>query len=207
MLERILEPGVSLALWNRPQQAPIAAWLDALPLARHPTARLQLRAADAAAVLHAACKASRTPAGPERDALVADIDMLVTRFALITGSPRVDLALQVRGCDTDEDWHIECAGRHLLCSYSGLGMEWVASRHAGVALRAPKGFAGPFERMPLQAVALLLGRSVDAGGCERGLVHRSPQLGNAWSHRFVLRLGELRQERAHLHDDFRCRQQ
>ncbi len=191
VLERILEPGIDLALWRREPHAPIAAWLDALPLARHPTAQLELRAADVAAALHAACKKSRTPGGPERDALIADIDMLATRFALITGSPRMILTLQVRGRDIDENWHLDHAGLHLLCSYNGLGTEWVASPHAGTALRVPKGFAGPFERMPLQAVALLQGRGVDAQGCDRGLVYRSPQLSNVGSLCFVLRLDEL----------------
>lgn len=192
VLERILEPGIDLALWRRESQAPIAAWLDALPPARHPTAQLQLRAADVAAALQAACKTSRTPRGPGRDALLADIDMLATRFALITGSPRMTLTLQVRGCDIDENWHLDHAGLHLLCSYSGLGTEWVASPHADTALRMPKCFTGPFERMPLQAVALLQGRGVDGQGGDRGLVHRSPQLRYLGSHRYVLRLDELR---------------
>jgi hypothetical protein len=46
--------------------------------------------------------------------------------------------------------------------------------------------------MPLQAVALLQGRGVDAQGGDRGLVHRSPQLRYLGSHRYVLRLDELR---------------
>ncbi len=192
VLERILEPGIDLALWNREPNAPLCAWLDALPLARLPTAQVQLRAAEVAAALKAACKTARTPVGAALDDLVADIDMLATRFALITGGPRMTLTLQVRGRDIDDGWHCDDAGLHLLCTYSGLGAEWVAPPYDEAALRAPRGFAGPFERMQLQAVALLQGCKVDGQGCDRGLVHRLPQLKNAGSRRLVLRLGELR---------------
>ncbi|MCR6478177.1 DUF1826 domain-containing protein [Variovorax sp. ZS18.2.2] len=192
VLERILEPGVDLALWERDPCASMSAWLEALPSARLPTGQLQLRAADVASGLNAACKTSRTPSGPERDGLMADIDMLATRFALITGHPRMTLTLQARGRDVDENWHFDDAGLHLLCTYSGLGAEWVASRHADAALRAPKGFAGPFRRMPLHTVALFRGRGTDEQDCGRGLAHRSPALSSARSRRFVLRLDELR---------------
>lgn len=186
VLARALEPRIELALWRREPDAPLAQWLDDLPASALPTLRLRLRAIEVPLALQLACEAAHTPAGPQREAWVADVAHLALRFAQITACELLRLRLDRVDGDACRRWHRDCVSLRLLCTYRGPGTEWVAPQYAEDALARPDHYDGPTKRMPTQAVALYKGCGFSGQRHDGGLVHRSPRIAGQGLQRLVL---------------------
>ncbi|MBA2721909.1 MAG: DUF1826 domain-containing protein [Methylibium sp.] len=186
VLERVSDPAIELALWQRQLPADLAAWLEALPAALLPVARFDVTPAGAGAALRAACDASGTPRGGQRDALIEDICALVARFARIAGSASVRLRLQAVGDDACRRWHRDCVPLRLLSTYRGPATQWLEPARGALALARPdEDVDAPFFMSP-HAVGLFKGCGFIEHTHESGIVHRSPRIAGTGVTRLVL---------------------
>jgi len=120
--------------------------------------------------------------------LRTDIEALVRRFCDIVGSPRCCVRLAAVRDVMCRRFHTDYISLRLLCTYAGLGTQWIADddvdrAHLGhraidadeeslTALRP----AAVVRRVPKGAVVLLKGDAWP-GNAGRGAIHRSPDPG------------------------------
>lgn len=185
MLQTISQPGVELAIWQRPEWA-YNAWLNALPVDALPTCRLTLQPDEAARTLHAVCDASGTPGHPGRDAWVADVAELIARFATLAGRAAVALRLDVLQHDGCRRWHRDCVPLRLLCTYRGPGTQWVPPDQAPAVMAQPDDDTPQTLSMTTGDVAVFKGCGWPGQPHDDGIVHRSPRIRGSGLTRLVL---------------------
>jgi hypothetical protein len=170
-LARIRDPGVTLALWQRPPRR--AVRIEAARLLAHApfSVSAEARAGCVASVLAASLPAA-TPA------LVADLGALAAAFAAVAGVTRVHARLEAltdEGCPL---FHADHVGLRLLCTYAGRGTEWVpghAVNRAGLGSgdnRRIVARRADVRRLSSFWVGLFKGEAFP-GNAGRGIVHRS----------------------------------
>ncbi len=186
VLHRIGEAAVELALWQRHLPAGLADWLNDLPAAQLPVVRLELHVIEAVLALHAVCEACGTPAGAQRDAFIADVNDLVSRFSRLTGSARLRLRLEATQDNACSRFHRDCVPLRLLTTYRGPGTEWVAPAQSAQALAQPDDYAGPTQRLAAHDVALFKGCGFPRHRHDGGVVHRSPRIAGSGVTRLLL---------------------
>ncbi|KAF0102742.1 MAG: hypothetical protein FD144_2472 [Rhodospirillaceae bacterium] len=191
VLHRIAEGDVALAIWHRPQAAGLAAWLDSLPAERLPEGHFIGPAACVPARLASLCDLVDLADSPERRALIDDIAGLARCFAARTGSPDVDLRLEVIAHDACWRFHRDHVGYRLNATYRGPGTQWLPLDHAARALKTQRRYRGPLNEFPRFAAGLFKG--VVRAGTE-AIVHRSPPVAASGQTRLFLCLNEV-------HDD------
>lgn len=197
VLHDILQPAVSLSLWQRSPDLDLAAWLSQ---------RLQAGCAldcygsgDAidvpALVDQALCAAGsipRTPDAEPRQRFIADVRELVALFCALRPEGKQHV-LHVKLSMVDKAdcpvLHTDWVTLRMICTYVGAGTEYAAAHavtraalcrplgsHAetnAAILRDPQGL----RRMPPFAVGVMKGNGYP-GHAGRGLVHRSPPTGS-----------------------------
>ena len=120
-----------------------------------------------------------------RDAFLADLDCLSELYFDLFGCPQVGLRLEVLNAAMCPKFHVDKTGIRLLCTYQGLGTQWLDDQYAdrtklGMAsgklddgqsglILNPKGV----HEVPVFGIALLKG-SLWQGNHMRGIIHRSP---------------------------------
>lgn len=174
----IFEPEVQLAIWQRPADPAIAAYLD--------TNRHQLGSGMRTRLaLGEQPDLSDLPAGAGRDALARDMARLAELLGDLLDCPQIALRLEVITGAMCPRLHVDRVGIRLLCTYRGPGTEWIADAGAdrrklgsgsGGLPDTHSGLFGPdtrVETIPAFAVALLKG-SLWQGNGARGVIHRSP---------------------------------
>ncbi len=186
VLACIHDQEVELALWHRRLPWGLVRWLEELPAAHLPGARLSLDVASAAPALDAAFDASGTPPCVWRDVLRDDIVQIATRLARVIGGERVQLRLEAVTDNACRRLHRDCVPLRLLTTYHGPGTEWVVPEFADFALASPDGYDGPMERLSAGSVALFKGCGFPGQLHERGIVHRSPPIAGSGITRLVL---------------------
>lgn len=177
-LTRIFEPEIQLAQWRRPVDPLIADWLAA-------------HASDLGCGIRQTLvpgqmpDLGRLPAGPGRDALVADIALLADILAELLDVPTIGYRLEVVDKAMCPRLHVDRVGIRLLCTYRGPVTEWVDDafvdrRFLGAASGGqPDEVSGllrsghRIDSIPPFAVALLKG-SLWQGNDGKGIIHRSP---------------------------------
>lgn len=180
-LTRIFDPEIQISQWRRPADPRIAGWLDANLGALGGGFRQTLAPGEAPDMGH-------LPAGPGRDALADDLRLLAEMLGELLDAPAVGLRLEVVRGAMCPRLHVDRVGIRMLCTYRGPGTEWVDDaavdrRFLGAAAGGKpdevSGLLRPdhrIERVPPFAVALLKG-SLWQGNGGRGIVHRSPGVG------------------------------
>jgi len=186
VLAHIGKDAVELTLWQRALPHDLTQWLDELPTSALPATRLELRVVEVVLALHAACDARGTPRGPMRDALVADIAELATRFAHITGTDRIRLRLEAVADDACSRFHRDCVPLRLLTTYRGLGTDWVKPEFSDQALARPDDYPGPLKHLAPHDVALFKGCGFPGRMHDHGIVHRSPPIAGSAVSRLLL---------------------
>ena len=197
VLQDVLQPAVSLSLWQRLPDLDLAAWLSQ---------RLQSRSAvecygtaDAidvpALVDRALCSPGSIPGSHDaepRERFIADVQQLVRLFCALRPEGKQHV-LHVKLSMVDKAdcpvLHTDWVTLRLICTYLGAGTEYAAAHavtrsalcrplgsHAetnAAILRDPQGL----RRMPPFAVGVMKGNGYP-GHAGRGLVHRSPPTGS-----------------------------
>ncbi|WP_338661938.1 DUF1826 domain-containing protein [Pararoseomonas sp. SCSIO 73927] len=160
VLFRVLSPGMRLAIWQRRPPRHWAGRVTPL-LAAGPFRAVAEDEPEVAVDRVLAALPVPPPA-----LMVQDMRMLAGLFAVITVCPRVRIRLEgVEGIPCPR-WHADAVPLRLLCTYRGIGTEWLAG--AGVG-GVPNGIAAP-------SVAVLKGRGFP-GEPDGGCLHRSPPRG------------------------------
>lgn len=182
VLRRWRQPDCLLSLWERDWTADLARRLDALAYDELPQARFTTTAADAEVKIEAALCDSALRDDVVIGALAADIEALISRFAVASGAARVDVRLEAVRNDACRYFHVDNIAARLTTTYIGRGTIWVDDASAADAIRLQDAFVGPTFEMPRFAVGLYAG-SKSRG---HGLVHRSPRLSGAGQFRLFL---------------------
>ena len=179
VLSAVRTEGVDAAVWRRPVDLALAAWLDLLPPRRLPAARVAVAAPEAGRAVSAACDASGlSPQAAAR--LAADVADLAALFASLTAAPRLNLRLDVVTDDACRRFHLDNVTLRLLCTYRGTGTEY--------GLPGPGGAdPDPVRRVPRMAAAVFRGAAGAAAARPR-LVHRSPPIEGTGETRLLLAL-------------------
>ncbi len=186
VLDDIARPGVELAAWQRGADPAWAGWLAALPADALPVGRLEVAPDDTVRSLHAQFDAEGIPAGMPRDAWVADIASLVTRFAALAQTRTVRLRLDAITGDACRRWHRDCVALRLICTYRGPGTQWVPPGLGAAVLARPDDDAPEAMAFNTGDVALFKGCGWDGQAHDGGIVHRSPRIAGRGLTRLVL---------------------
>lgn len=181
VLARVADPAVGLALWRRADMAggALETWLDALPADRLPQGRFLVRPWEVAAAL-ATVLPDTPPPG-----FATDVADLCRRFVTIAGGDWVDVRLEVVAHDACWKFHRDHVRLRLITTYRGPGTQVVAPVDGPRALASQRRYQGPLYQLPRHAVALFKGCG-ETGGCEDGVVHRSPPVAGTGQVRLVL---------------------
>lgn len=172
-LRAILDPGITLAIWERPLPPGIAGGLDRRPVADWPALRIETTADGVRADLAA------TMPAPLPRPLSADIVRLVRLYAGMVATRTVHLRLDTVTGNGCRYFHADSVGIRLLCTYRGRGTQWLPD---GAVNRDALGSGDnaavapdPHRIRSLAAgqVALLKGEAWP-GNRGNGIVHRSP---------------------------------
>ncbi|MEM9726169.1 MAG: DUF1826 domain-containing protein [Pseudomonadota bacterium] len=174
-LEAIHAPEVAVSVWRRSLDPSLARWLDAQPGARIPQARFIAPVSAMPEALGSAL--DDLPAGPERDALAADMADLAQRFAGIAVASQVRVRIDAVKDDACRKFHQDSVALRLLCTYRGPATEWgyAEPRQAPEAIRS----------MNRGEVSIWKG-SKWKGGPGHNMVHRSPPIAGAGVVRLLL---------------------
>jgi hypothetical protein len=186
VLDDIARPGVELAAWQRSPDPAWAEWLASMPAHDWPTCRLEAMPDDAARALNAHFDACGTPSGEPRDAFVADIAGLVSRFAALAATRSVRMRLDVVTGDACRRWHRDCVPLRMICTYRGPGTQWVPPASGAAALARPDDDAPQAMAFDASDVALFKGCGWPGQVHDGGIVHRSPRIDGTGITRLVL---------------------
>jgi hypothetical protein len=190
-LDRILDAGVTLAVWIRRAPPGLAAWLDALPPECLPQGRFVCDPEKVPARLAVLCDKAGLGHGRARALLIADIANLAARFARITAVRRVDLRLEALDHDSCWRFHRDRVGLRLNATYRGPGTQWPPLELAARAARAQRRYRGAMNELPRFAVGLFKGER-RAGPA--AILHRSPPIAGTGTTRLFLCLNEDKNE-------------
>lgn len=182
-LAAINDPGTELVIWQRSLLPSLGNWLDRLDVATLPHLRVLVQPGDLRPALEPLLDTCGMTAGDMRDLLVDDIGWLVSAFAIITGSERVDVRLERVDHDACWKFHRDTVEARLVTTYRGPTTEWVQMAHAESAIVEQRGFDGPLERLGDHDVALFKG---NRAGPNSGIVHRSPPIAGTGRTRLFL---------------------
>jgi hypothetical protein len=186
ILDRIAEPGVELAIWNRAMPVAVGARLDRATVRARtlPALRISVPGAEPEAALAAALADLKDRA--LADALAGDVAQLVRLAAPLIGRETLSVRLEAITGDACRRFHADRIPLRLIVTYRGPGTEWVdeAALPPGADPRHP-----PMEavrRVPAGAVALFKGSL----GSDRPLLHRSPPIAGTGAVRLLLCIDE-----------------
>jgi hypothetical protein len=190
-LDRILDAGVTLAVWIRRAPPGLAAWLDALPPECLPQGRFVCDPEKVPARLAVLCDKAGLGHGRARALLIADIANLAARFARITAVRRVDLRLEALDHDSCWRFHRDRVGLRLNATYRGPGTQWPPLELTARAARAQRRYRGAMNELPRFAVGLFKG---ERRGGPAAILHRSPPIAGTGTTRLFLCLNEDKNE-------------
>ncbi len=183
ILSRVLEPDVSLAVWDRTAPRALLDGMAGLCPAHLPQGRVLAWLPDAPAALASILAETPVAATLLGRALLDDMLMLVQRFASVAGTDVVDIRLDRLRHDACWKFHRDQVRLRLLTTYRGPATQIVPQRHADEALRDQRAYHGPIEALPDGAVALFKGTQA---GMDGGVVHRSPPIAGTGAVRSLL---------------------
>ena len=170
-LAAILDPAVTLAIWERPSAVPVGS------LAGFDTIQMTT-AVDRAGEALSTALASHPPAAWHAT-IAADVAALATTFAAIMDLSHVVIRLERVIGNACKRWHADYVSVRLISTYRGSGTQWieqsVATPHAA-ALETRRS-------LDTGTVGLFKGR-VLAG--DQAIVHRSPPIEGTGEERLLL---------------------
>ena len=186
-LAAINESTTELVIWQRSLPSCFSDWIDRIDAVTLPQIRILVQPGDLRCALVPLLDDCGLVQSDMRDLLVEDIGNLVSAFADITGSDRVDVRLERVDHDACWKFHRDTVEARLVTTYRGPTTEWVQMAHAESAIVEQRGFGGPLERLGDHDVALFKG---NRAGPNSGIVHRSPPVAGTGLTRLFLCLNK-----------------
>jgi hypothetical protein len=181
VLQAVQQPGVRLAVWERPDLGTLSAQLASLSLWPSLALDGQLPALEQALLACSDPKLCPT--------LQQDLLRLARAFAAVWPHERMRLRVQEVCDDGCRRWHQDHMPLRLICTYVGEGTQWLPEPWGRRALQGPDLEYAAAQTLPTGAVALLRGCGFPgAARQEEGVVHRSPRLAGTGGRRLVLRI-------------------
>ncbi|GAA3544883.1 DUF1826 domain-containing protein [Zobellella aerophila] len=179
-LTRIYDPGCNLAVWRRTLPVEVAAYVQKLmQLDRRVSVRGLLTPETVMDELHA-----RLPDLPGREALAADIRLLVEMFACLFGLSRVGVRLASLQTAMCPRFHVDRVPCRLVTTYSGPGTHWLNQQQRDQLLEQQGKEPERWQQLAVGEVALLKGEAWEDNDGE-GLWHRSPPVPTGYGRLFL----------------------
>jgi hypothetical protein len=151
-LDHIVRPDAALAIWWRRVSEPLQVALNTLDLDVVDDLSVEI---DANESVDAALHCARYPEAT-LPVLSADVDLLVQRYAALTGNDRLRVRLEVIEADANSSFHSTYVTLRLLCTYIGPGTQWCCVEGQDAICEVPTGAVGVFKgRMLLNPPAIL----------------------------------------------------
>ncbi|MEM8787100.1 MAG: DUF1826 domain-containing protein [Pseudomonadota bacterium] len=160
-------PGCAAAIWRRQPPPGFQTWIDTLPPAQLPDARVTLRPDTARDTALRICDAAGMPQVAHRDWLVDDIAALADIFAGLMQAKWLHLRLQIVTTNACRRFHIDAITARLICTYRGLGTQYGISTDGA---EPPRAFTVP------TGAPMLIRGSLCPRTPASGLLHRSPPI-------------------------------
>jgi hypothetical protein len=170
-------PECAAAIWRRPLDQRMRAWLDKVDPDRLPNGRATLHREAVRDALTKMCAYAQTPTQPEMALLIDDATALSEIFADLMGSRHLSLRLQAVATNACARFHVDAITAPLVCTYRGTGTQYGTS----VDGTAPKRIF----TVPAGAPILLRG-SLWSETPSSGLRHSSPLIEVTGETRLVL---------------------
>ena len=177
-LHQVLDPGVNLSVWERRPDEALVEDINRLPNGWRDSVRFKAMASDFLPAMERAFDGTAL----ESEALsnwMADMAMLAQAFVALTDRRSLEARLDTLTRAMCPRFHVDSNGLRLICTYRGIGTEWLASHQVDrSALRRGESDeimlqANRPQRMPPYWVGIMKG-SRFPGNAGSGLVHRSP---------------------------------
>lgn len=184
----IRQPGCAAIIWDRQPLARFQSWLDAIPPAKLPKARIVLDATKVRRAISHVCDLCETPHCQERALLIDDVAALADMFASIMHVSYVMLRLDVVASNACGKLHTDAVDARLICTYRGTGTQYGFSENGG----EPQHFSA----VPTGAPILLSGLNW-ARQPGSGFLHRAPPIEGTGETRLVLVLDPITDPDAH----------
>jgi len=176
VLASILDPGVTLAVWDRPCPFEITT------LESFDDVRFTSASRDVATALDAAISCDQPQ--PWYDLLVRDVASLAARFADIMGVDWLEVRLERVTGNACWKFHADYVTARLITTYLGDGTQWLDQRDA--ALVKPR----LIRQLRAGATGLFKGRE---WAFESAIVHRSPPIAGTGAERLLLVINPSRE--------------
>lgn len=160
-LDRVVRPDAALAIWWRRVSEPLQAALDTLDLDVVDGLSVEI---DANESVDAALHRARYPEAT-LPALSADVDLLVQRYAALTGNNRLRVRLEVIEADDNSSFHSTYVTLRLLCTYIGPGTQWCCVEGQDAICEVPTCAVGVFKGRMLLNPPAILHRAAVGGRC------------------------------------------
>jgi hypothetical protein len=173
VLDRIHEPAVHLALWQRPRPASLN-WLDTLDFDEIDDVQEQLAMADLAATLPAALTRAGYAENLRGSVLATEIATLARHFARIMTRDAFRLRLEVVETDACRKFHADNVEARLLMPLTEPGTQWI---------EADAGPDTPINHLAAGEVGLFKGR---IWAETPAILHRSPPIAGTGRSRLLL---------------------
>ncbi|SDX08895.1 DUF1826 domain-containing protein [Litoreibacter albidus] len=181
-LHRISDAACAAAIWDRPPLPTFQSWIDALPPAQLPSARVILPAQAVKDAVTTICDAAETPDCMERTRLIDDIAALADIFAGVMATPYLRLRLACITTNSCRKFHLDAVTARLICTYRGTGTQYGVARDGADPTR--------IVNTPTCAPIVLRGSRWPTHPAS-GLVHRSPPIEGTGEARLVLVLDPI----------------
>ena len=168
ILQRIADPGIAAAIWQRTLDQRFQTWINALPDDHLPDLRIQSHVAHVQVSLLEACRDKGLEVGPDLTMLSADAAALAGQFARIMVVDDLLIRFDVSDDVMCPRFHQDNVSARLLCTYRGLGTEFVSkdaidknSEDPNVIGRMTTGAVGVFrgKKWPSEETCALMHRS------------------------------------------------
>jgi len=173
-----------LCVWERPEVAAVSTWLAALG---------ELNGRHTLEVLKPGSRPTlgSLPKAPERALIADDLAMLGELLCDLVGCPDYGLRVARVRSAMCPGWHIDRVTLRLICTYGGVGTEWLTDQ--SVDRRLLRNFrAGPDDLTSAETADVVLLKGAAWPGNESyGAIHRSPELVSSAGIRTVVTLDPL----------------
>lgn len=176
-LSLIRDAGCAAAIWQRSPLDEFQAWINALPPAQLPRARVILHPDRVRPALADIARAYETPDCSERDMLLDDAAAMAAIFADVMKAPYLRLRLDAITTNACRKFHVDAITARLVCTYRGTGTQY------GTSLEGED--PQQVRTVPTGSPILLRG-SLWPAMPDPGLKHRSPPIEGTGETRLVL---------------------
>ncbi|MCJ2188834.1 DUF1826 domain-containing protein [Novosphingobium beihaiensis] len=171
VLDRIAQPRLALAIWQRPVPQALTAPLEELDLAGIDDLQIRLELPFTPGTLAAILVARNYPETAAK-LLASDIASLAGRLCRVSGALKMKVRLEIVETDACRKFHADFTALRLITTYLGQGTQWHRAGEPGTTAQLKAG-----------EVAIFKGRHLLE---DPSILHRSPPIEGSGEHRLLL---------------------